>query len=323
MSNNRSDFALSWLCLGLMVIPFVAGGATCARRQVIPEFAPPIVFKDPPSLDQLMKQINRNLGVQRLESNTMTITSPMVMTKLSGSIAWERPHNFSLEAYPGTKLLGLAFAAGSNSNEFWLLQQMPAPPTLYFASHNEFNASQEPRTILPVSPLWLREALGVVELDPAMQHNGPTMRPDGKVQIETLIPGQQDGEPFVQYRRILVIDWQHSTIVENRLYDQVGNMVAIAQMSNHTLYSAINASLPHTINIQLMPAGGEPLAFKVEVEFFMLNQGASTDPHAFKRPDATGLATRNIVQITALPPAYTQAASVGQQGIMSGFRSVR
>jgi hypothetical protein len=311
--------------LGLLLVTFVAGGATCARRQVIPEFAPPVLFKEPPSLAQLSQQINRSLAIERLESNTMSITSPEIMAKLSGTLAWERPHNFSLQAYPGSRMLGLAFAAGSNSDMFWLQRQMPSPPTIYYARHNDFENQSGPRLMLPVSPLWLREALGVVELDPALQHTGPTQRPDGKLEIETFIPS-----PRGSYRRLLVLDAATATLQQTLLYNHVGKLVAIAQQSDHQYYTAIDWSLPHKVNIQLQPDEGPALAFTVEVQFYLINESGGSDPTAFAPPDPTGLSTYNLAApvsehqaATAAPPVYTQARPAGQQSGLAGFRLVR
>jgi hypothetical protein len=318
-------------CWLILATTLVTSGATCARRQVIPEFAPPVLYSTTPTLPELTEQLNRSLAIQQLESQTMTITSPALMAKLSGSLAWERPHNFSLQAYPGMKAMGLAFAAGSNSNEFWLQQQMGGPPTLYYASHNDFNQQTGPRHMLPVSPLWLREALGVVELDPAMQHFGPRAVPGpdnkNKLIVETHIPTARG-----PYRRLLVLDAQTGMIEETRLYDAVGpegKMVAMAQQSKHQLYSAVNWYLPHKVDIQLLPDEGEPLAFSVEIEFYMVNESASTDPAAFRMPDPSGLTTVNIAAGPGLaqaakpvPPNYTQVRPSGQ-GSLTGFRVVR
>src|SRR5690606_6151117 len=107
---------VAWLCAWIGVVGCVSGGGTCGRKRGIPDVAPPVRFQAAPSLAELTTHINHSLAVTRLESNTMTITSPDVSAKLARSLAWERPHNFSLQAYPGTRLLGLAFAAGSNAD---------------------------------------------------------------------------------------------------------------------------------------------------------------------------------------------------------------
>ncbi|MEO8272169.1 MAG: hypothetical protein ABI557_20835, partial [Aureliella sp.] len=74
------------LCAWIVSIVFVSGGATCARKRMIPEFAPPVVFRATPSLAELTERINHSLAVQQLESNSMTITSPEMSAKLAGSL---------------------------------------------------------------------------------------------------------------------------------------------------------------------------------------------------------------------------------------------
>jgi hypothetical protein len=332
MQQHNATVGSSGLCWLILATTLVTSGATCARRQVIPEFAPPMVFQQTPTLPELSQQINRSLAIERLESQTMTISSEGLLTKLSGSLAWERPHNFNLQAYPGIKAMGMAFAAGSNSNQFWLQQQMGGPPTLYYANHNDFENQAGPRRMLPVSPLWLREALGVVELDPSMQHFGPRVIPGegnrNKLVVETHIPS-----PRGAYRRLLIIDEQTATVEETRLYDRVGpegRLVAQAQQSKHQYYSAIDWSLPHQVNIMLQPDEGPPLAFSVDVEFYLVNEAASQDASAFSMPESAGLTTVNLAPSpglaqqfpTPVPPVYTQVPVHGQ-GSLTGYRVVR
>jgi hypothetical protein len=290
------------------MIGFVAGGATCARRQTIAEFVPPVVFESTPSLPELTEHINRSLKIQRLESNTLAISSAEMTTRLAGSLAWERPHNFSLRAYPFTEAMGIAFAAGSNAEMFWLQQQMPSPPTIYYARHDQFARQTGPRSILPVSPLWLREALGVVELDPALHHNGPTLRPDGKLEIESYIPSPQG-----DYRRILVIDAGTATIEQTLLYSHVGALVALAQQSEHQYYSAIDWNLPHRVDVNLQPDEGPPLAFTIRVEHYLLNESNASGAAAFTPPDPTGLSIKNLAPGGTAPPATAPTPPVYTQ----------
>lgn len=316
---KSSSLTALWICANVLLVAFVAGGATCARRQAIPDFAPPVVFEQPPTLTELAEQINRSTKIQRLESNTLSISSRDIMASLSGTIAWERPHNFNLQAYPLTRMLGMAIAAGSNSEMFWL--QRPSPPTLYYAKHDEFENQSGPRRMLPVSPLWLREALGVVELDPAMHHEGPITRPDGKLEIKTFIPS-----PRGAYQRIIVMDAKTGTIEQTILEDHTGKMIANAHQSEHTYYSAIDWNLPHKVDISLRPDVGPSLDFTVKVQFYLINEAPSDDPTAFMPPDATGLSTYNLVPQTAqavetpTPPVYTQTPPTGQQSSLTNYR---
>lgn len=291
-----------------LVTLFVSGGATCANRQTIPDFAPPVVFEAAPSFEEIVQRINRSYNITRLESYDLTVSGPELAVKLRGQIKWERPHNFLFEAYAGSKLLGTALAAGSNSEMFWLKSQYPPPPVLWVAGHDEFERQQGPRQILPVSPLWLREALGVIELDPNFVHQEPIVRPDGKLEIRSMIPS-----PRGAYRRDIVVDPKTAVIEQTVLSNHLGVKVAVAHQSEHVYSSVVDYSLPHRIDIQLLPEEGPgKLMFTVEVGNYMLNQADGSSVDAFVPPDATGLTVRNLTQVNSgaasvQSPGYTAA----------------
>ncbi|MEZ6134015.1 MAG: hypothetical protein R3C53_03795 [Pirellulaceae bacterium] len=318
---TNHNHSLRWLAIWGLAVVFVSGGATCAKRKTIrDEFLPPFVFQESPTLEQIVERVNHSLAIQQLESNNLTITSPDMTGKLSGSMIWERPDRFKLQAYLGTKALGTAFAAGSNSNMFWLHQRMPSPPTIYWAAHQPFDAQTGPRQILPVSPLWLREALGVVEFDPHAKHEGPHVRPDQKLEVVSYIPSHRG-----TYRRVLVMDAQTLAIEQTQLYDQNSKMVGNAHQSEHQYYSALDWSLPHRVSIELHPDYGPPLAFTIEVGFYIVNP-AVKDASAFAPPDNTGIVTVDLVefnargQATATPPNYTSAADSSSENSLFNFR---
>ncbi len=292
-------------CLSGLLVAFVCGGATCANRHALQDFAPPVVFESEPTLDQLMANINRSLAIQQLESHTLSISSDEFSAKLRGNLQWQRPHNFNLQAYPGSPIMGTVFAAGSNSEMFWLQTQMPSPPKFYYARHDTFEQHGGPRRMLPVSPLWLREALGVVELDPTHNHEGPTVRADGKLEIRSYIPS-----PRGHYRRHLVLHARTGTIEQTLLYNHVGKLVAVAQQSDHKYYAAVDFSLPRQIDIQLQPDEGPVLAFQIKIGFHLINE--PIDPSTFAHPDTTGLIREDLVQTNAgqpiaAVPTYTSA----------------
>ncbi len=295
----------------VLLLTFVSGGATCARSNSLTEFAPPPRFDQVPTMEQLMEQVNHSLNIQRIESNTLHISSPELITKLRGELRWERPHNLLLEAYPGTRMMGLALAAGSNADMFWLQTQYPPPPTLYYARHDEFESQPGPRRILPVSPLWFREALGIVELDPALAHEGPIARPDGRLEVRSYIPS-----PRGPYRRHLVVDSETGIILQTHLYNNEGRLVATAQQSAHQYYSAVDYSLPHEVDIQLHPDEGPVLALHVSVGFYLVNETVANAEAAFQPPDTTGLVTVDLVRANAeigravQPPNYRPAQPV-------------
>lgn len=321
-----------WHLLALFAITFVAGGATCARRQTIRnEFLPPVVFEQAPSLEQIAERVNHSRAIIQLESATLTISSPEMSINLRGELAWERspetaagkvPDNFSLKGYAASQMFGTPLAAGSNADMFWMQMQVPGtPPTIYFANHREFDNQIGPRHILPVSPLWLSQALGVIDFDPNGQHEAPQQRADGKLEITSYIPS-----PRGIYRRSLVMDPRTGVIEQTILRNPDSKMVAIALQSDHQYYSAVDWNLPHKVDIQMQPDDGPPLAFTIEVGFYNMNSPAKTDPNAFAPPDPTGLVMENLVEINAGQaaasklPNYTKAVSNTRPSPLENFR---
>jgi hypothetical protein len=282
--------------LAIMVILFPCGGATCARRRPMAEFTPPIVFKETPTLEQLIERLNHTQAIERLNCGTVTLSSAEVSTELSGNLSWHRPSQFRLQAYPGaTRMLGDALDAGSNEQAFWLLTKVPGEEhRLYFARHDQFDAQTGPRRILPVSPLWIREALGVIEFDPAWHHEGPLVRPDGKMEIRSLIP-----TPRGSYQRIVIVEPTRATIQQLVLIDPDGKMVASAQQSEHQFYPSIEASLPHRVDLQLQADEGPVLAFTIRIGFYTLNEVMGDEALRYAMPDPSGLAVYDLVQANA------------------------
>ena len=324
-----------WLVCGMAFsLVFATTGATCARRETLQRnFRPPVIFEQTPTLAEVTQHLNRSLAIHRIESNSLTVSSPNIPVKLTGSLIWERTENFSLQAYPFTRaMMGNGLIAGSNPEMFWLQTQ----GDLFYARYDEFNRQSGPRKILPVSPLWLREAMGIVEMNPSYRHDAPLRRGDGKLQVVTYIPSQPFDPRFPQqnteYKRVLILDGSFGTIEQTLLYNPAGKLVAQATQSEHDDLesSEIGWPLPHRIDVQLHPDEGESLAFTVEVGFYLLNDDASATASTFTLPDLTGLSTYDLVKMNASlqavppnPPVYTQAQPPPGQSSLVNYRTVR
>ncbi|MFO0939135.1 MAG: hypothetical protein U0930_00055 [Pirellulales bacterium] len=295
------------MLVGYFMVAMVCGGATCARKRTgLPEFNPPPVFTEgTPSLDQVMAQTNRSLAIKSLSSNSLTIKSPELAYPLSGHFRWERPDKLRLETKLVTSALGVPLAAGSNSDLFWLQTSRPTP-TIFYARHNEFENQLGGRHVLPVSPLWLREAFGIIELDPQMVHEGPTTMPDGKLEVVTQIPTARGN-----YKRTIIMAPTTGTIEETRLNDPNGKLVAQARLLQHQFYSGINWSLPHQVQISLLPDVGEPITFSLDVGYYQYNEAMS--PKSFVFPDTTGLTSVDLVRLNGKLQQETNLSEYSQQ----------
>ena len=285
-----------WLTATALMIVFPCGGATCAKRRPMAEFTPPIVFQESPTPDQLMEKLNRTRAIERLNCGTVSLSSAEVSTELSGNLSWHRPFDFRLQAYPGaTRMLGDALDAGSNQEAFWLLTKVPGQAhTLYYAQHEQFESQTGPRRILPVSPLWIREALGVIEFDASGHHEALPQRPDGKMEIRSLIP-----TPRGNYQRIVIVEPSRATVQQLVLKDPEGKVVASAQQSEHQYYPSVEVSLPHRVDLQLQANDGPVLAFTLRIGFYTLNQSVGDEALRYVMPSPAGLSVVDLVQANA------------------------
>jgi hypothetical protein len=201
---------------------------------------------------------------------------------------------------------------GSNDEAFWMSIRMGMNPSLFYARHQEFD-SQVHRRIIPVSPLWLIEALGVVALDPNSLVQPPVTQADGLLQLTTLVPS-----PIGNFERILVVDPQFGFARQVFLKDPSQRLVAQAQQSKHEYYSALQASLPHQVKIQLIPASDPPLELDISIGSYVVN-GLTGDPGTqFQFPNTNGYEVINIAQSTPASPSTPLQVAPPPSQIPSG-----
>lgn len=269
-----------------VLILFSATGATCIPRRQLNEFKPVPIFATPPTLQQLAEVLNRTSQVQSLQSNTVSVKVNNETT-LNSTLTWLRERNFRMTAsVAGFRGLDL----GSNQDAFWMTIRIGMTPNLFYATHNDFDA-QSVRRILPVSPLWLIEALGITSLDPNSLIQEPVAQADGMIQLTTSVPSAVG--PF---QRIQVVDPQYGFTRQIFLKDPTGRLVAQAQQSNHEYYSEIQTSLPHQVKIQLIPAMDPPIELDISVGSYVLNGMNGNVGTQFAFPNTNGFQLINIAE---------------------------
>lgn len=290
------------LYLVIAMVLFNAAGATCAKHRTIKEFQPEVVWKEVPTIEQVMEQVNGSRRIQQLQSSTITLKLDSPGTPaLSANLSIERPQRLRLQARV-SRLMGNELDMGSNEQVFWL-QTMRPQPTLFYAQHQQF-AQLTARKVLPVSPDWIIEALGLPEVNPADVHEGPIQRADGLIEVRSQI-----GTALGNTRRILVLD-RSGLVREITLYDAQGNLVAQAKQSEHQNYPAVNYALPHHVQIRLLPAGEPEINFDIDVGFYLVNELMGNDPQRWTMPDPAGLSVIDLVQfgqgqqLAPIPPNY-------------------
>ena len=271
-------------CLAIVLLTFAAGGATCMHRRAIPEFQPKPLFTTPPTLDQLAEAINRSRNIQSLQSNSVTV-KVTGSSSINTNVTWAREKRFRMTA----SVAGVAGVdIGSNDEEFWMAIRGGLTKEMYYAKHIEFE-SQTDRPILPVSPVWLIQAMGVCEIDLTRLVQQPVTRADGMVELTTVEPSA-----IGDFTRTLVVDPKYGFSREVFLRDPSGRLVANAKQSKHEYYSSAQTSLPHLVKVQLMPSGNEVLELDISIASYVVNSLASDNMTQFVLPNMNGYRVENL-----------------------------
>lgn len=316
--------ALAWI--GILFVGFVSGGATCARRDAAMMYPPPPpALNETPTVDELAAVLNRTDAIQQLATNSASIdvlSMPRV-PKLSATINLAREKQFRMQASLPL-LFGAGLDLGSNDRLFWFEVPEATSKTLYYANHQAFRQQLE-RSILPVDPTWLMEALGLTHLDPSSVVSGPTPAPDGTLELRTLV-----SMPNGNYQRVWFVQSPGGYVKRQLLYAPDGRLVASADATRHRFYDAYECALPHRVTIELKPAAGPPLSMRIDVGDYLLNQLLSDDPQLFAMPrDAAQAFDLTQLSLTPPPPAdqvhysANRAAALPFRGSSSAGGTVR
>ncbi len=301
-NSLRHSIPLVLLCC---VIVFCGSGATCIPKRASSEFEPPILFQTPPTLTELVEVVNRTSGVYQYQLPAVNVRLAGMPT-LSATLDWQRERNFRMRGGL-SRMTGVDFDLGSNDEIFWMSSRHDMAPTLYYAYHAQFE-SQLNRQILPVSPLWLVEALGIISIRPEHVTEPPQVGPDGLIRLSSIVPS-----PAGNYFRTLHIDAKQGTVKQIMLRDPNGRLLANAVLSRHEYRSAINASLPRTTQVQLMPVGGEPLTLEVSFEFYRINEDVQLDTSKFANPPTEGFQVVDLANLNLGSPSVTMPAYQAEQ----------
>lgn len=241
MEGMRLRFVLLVL-LGL----FGLCGASC--QNMVHRLNEPAVRVLAPTatLEQVIEVVNRNSGsIHAFSSMEASISSPGMPT-LRANVAFHRPLRFRLRAQ--TAMTGAEVDLGSNDELFWFWIRRSDPPAVYFCRHDRFAAGQA-RHAIPFDPNWLIEALGVVELDPSLPHQGPYPLPGDRFEVRTVRETPQGPAT-----KSTVIDATHGWVVEQHVYDSAGQRVASAIAEQHRRDPLTNLVLPRIVKIDSPPA---------------------------------------------------------------------
>jgi hypothetical protein len=294
--------AALWLAT-LLTLQF-AGGATCYRQTVpVAHVPPPQVFSGLPTIDELADVVNRTDSIGQLSSNSVSVEVPTMsnVPRLSATLAVDRPNNFRMRASLPI-MLGSGMDMGSNSDGFWFQVPEGMTQTLYFSSHDQFR-KRPIRSVMPVDPNWVGDALGLVHIDKREVVEGPVLRSDGRLEVRTMVP-MSDG----MHSRVCIIEPTAGYVTDQMLYGPDGRMIAAASGSNHRYYPDHQCALPHKVHIRLEPTGAPPVELLLDIGDYVVNQLISGDPQLFVMPRdaARQIDLSTLGSGVVAPPEMTQ-----------------
>ena len=213
MHGSTSRHLLLALTLAMLV---AQGGCAWLRRWNLVQEPPPQVLPPGAGLEQVIAAVNHNNSqIKELYSDSATLSGPGYPT-LRAHIAYQRPRNFRLKADTG--LTGPEVDLGSNDQYFWFWIKRNQPAALYFCRHDQFPTSQA-RQMIPIDPDWLIEALGTLEIDPRLPHQGPYPTAGKRIQIRTLRE-----TPEGPNMKVTIIDSVSAWVMEQQVFDAQGRL---------------------------------------------------------------------------------------------------
>jgi hypothetical protein len=284
--------------VGIVLLAAASGCVGPFRNPFAPVGPPaPQVLRPGASLDEVIAAVNANSArVHAYAANGSTIT-PLGMPgvpSLTGNIMIEKPDRFRIRA--GTALLGSEIDLGGNEELLWMWMKRSEPPAVYLCRRDQFATSQA-QQIMPVDPDWLPAALGLVELDPMAQHEGPRFTPDRNIEIRTTTFG-----PTGPLTRVTVIDSTRAWVLQQHVYDALGQPLASAVASQHRYFPEHQVSLPQRIELRSPPAR---LALAIDVGQLYLNTHLGDAAAIWMPPQIQGFPQ---VDISGAPAASTPTA---------------
>ncbi len=292
----------------LLAVLFVASGATCWQANRFNESVelPPAVFQGTPSLAEALSAVNTTGWVYQLEARDARV-SVAGYPALRAKIVLQKPKRFRMQAgmfnFSGPEL-----DIGSNDELFWMWFKQHPEPAVYYATHDQF-AQERVRQMLPVEPLWLIDALGLVYLDPNQQHEGPFASQPGELEIRTRLTSAQG-----DLMRTTVIHDQYAWVLRQQLSDAQGQLLASVQASRHRFYPGHGVSLPHHVKVQIAPGQPNQMQFTIDVGSYQINRITGEASQLWTLPSMAGVPQVNLVDPNLPAPGQPDTSSAQPLG---------
>jgi hypothetical protein len=293
------------LLIFCLIVPSLATGCRVRPywlRPNQPEL-PPEAFTETPTLEDVVYVVNANTQrVHRLQTENATLRVDRFPAPLNANLAYEQPRKFRLRAQL-SQFTGRELDMGSNDELFWFWIRRDEHPSVYFARHDEFAISPA-RDLIPIEPSRLIDALGLVYLDPNARYVGPIEHDAATVELRSRL-----ASPRGDMTRVLLIDRKYGWTAQQHYYDANGQLLLSARSSRHRFYPDDAVTMPHHIEVTVMPGQPSQLTFDVEVGSYVINRQLSDSAERWSMPTIEGYPSVDIADPQFRPPV----AEIGTQ----------
>ena len=252
----------------------------------------PTIFEQPLTQTQLLEHLKRQSeSVRQIQADVRV--SMDGVPSLRGTLAVERPNRVRLKAgLMGVNELGVD--VGSNEEVFWFWARAAMPGqtnAIYYARHDQFRTSQMGRSI-PLEPQWLVDALGLIDIGPGDSIQGPSIRRDGRWEFywtRATVTGPA--------QRVLVVNPQQGTVVQQAFYDQAGQLVAYINSLRHEFDKEHGVFLPRRMELFVPQPSGSPMKLVVDASDYRINAMYGDGSRLWSMPNPGDVPLVNLSEI--------------------------
>lgn len=287
-------------CLPLAVLAALMATCGAGCPQSLQPFGPPEprVLPPSPTIVQVIEAVNRNNSqIHSFMTNQAMLSSPG-QPSLRASLAFERPWRLRLRAATG--FTGPELDLGSNDELFWFWLRRDQRPGVYFCRHDQFAACPA-RSMLPIEPEWLMEALGTAELDPGLPYQGPFALPGDRLEIRSTRE-----TPNGPTTKITILDAGRAWILEQRIYDAQGRLRAASAASGHRRDPVSGLVMPTSVRIDVPLA---QLSMRLDLSNVQINQLAANPAELWSMPSYPGYPAVDLCALRPMPAANPPGAA--------------
>jgi hypothetical protein len=122
---------------------------------------------------------------------------------------------------------------------------------MYYCRHDLFPICPV-KSLVPIEPDWIIEALGIIEFMPNDQHEGPTVTDDGNWAILT-----RRQTPSGQFTKRTVIDSKTGWVLRQEMFSPQNELIALAISSDHRYDKGTGILYARHIEVQCQGADGK------------------------------------------------------------------